>query len=225
MQTPVKAEAASAPAQDFRRAKVEHYMERAQELVSMGRLLAARRPLEQLLSLDPSHAMARLLSRDLDRTLSTLAKGGDDLQTSPAFGQRSRRLDLVMVVDQDERLLATLSGSLRRFGFRVVAAGGYDEAVHMLGSVTPGVILSEVNFENGSVGFDLYLMVRTTARLQSVPFLFLATRVDRETLIAGKRLGVNDFITKPLDPEVVHASIVSALTRARMEPHNGSAGG
>jgi CheY-like chemotaxis protein len=221
----MKADMASAPALEFRRAKVEHYLERAQELVSMGRLLAARRPLDQLLSLDPANSMGRLVAREVDRTLGSLTRAVEDLSIAAPGAPRARRSELVMVVDQDERLLARLSGSLKRFGFRVVSAGGYQEAVDMLGAVTPQVILSEVNFENGSVGFDLYLMVRTTARLQSVPFLFLATRVDRETLIAGKRLGVNDFITKPLDPEVVHASIVSALTRSRQESGNGISGG
>jgi PleD family two-component response regulator len=215
----VKAEAATAPALDFRRAKAEHYLERAQELVGMGRILAARKPLELLFSLDPSNSMGRLLAREVERTFGSLIRPGEDTSAGEGTNGRSRRTELVMIVDQDERLLGKLAGSLRRFGFRVVSAGGYQEAVDMLGSVTPQVILSEVNFENGSVGFDLYLMVRTTARLQSVPFLFLATRVDRETLIAGKRLGVNDFITKPLDPEVVHASIVSVLSRARMEAH------
>jgi DNA-binding response OmpR family regulator len=46
-----------------------------------------------------------------------------------------------------------------------------------------------------------------------MPFLFLATRIDRDTLIAGKRLGVSDFVLKPLDDDLVIASILNCLSR------------
>jgi CheY-like chemotaxis protein len=199
--------------EEFRQAKVEHFIERAQEFVSMGRYLSARKPIESALSLDPGNQTGKALVRHLEETLGSFGK--PVIQEAGDTGVFPRRQDLVMVIDQDERLLLRIMQSLRKFGFRSVAAGGYQEARELLTLVTPDLVISEVNFENGPVGFDLYLMVRTNARLQGLPFLFLATRVDRETLIAGKRLGVNDFITKPLDEEVVYASIVSSLAKAK----------
>lgn len=200
---------------DFRRAKVEHYLERAQEFVSMGRILAARQPIESALAIEPANDLGRMLMRQLDQSLSSLQSAPE--QPADLSGARQRRPELVMVIDQDERLLLRVAQSLKRFGFRSIAAGSYQEARELLLTLTPDLIISEVNFENGPVGFDLYLMVRTNARLQDLPFLFLATRVDRETLIAGKRLGVNDFIMKPLDEEVVYASIISSLGRAKRQ--------
>ena len=209
-QKQVSADGVSLSGEDFRRAKVDHFLDRAAEFVSMGRLLAARRPLSSALNLDPENQQARDLMREVSRTLSALR---DEVV---AAGQpQPRRHEVVLVVDQDERLLPDMMKSLHRFGFRAVAAGGYKEASDLLALLTPQMIISEVNFEDGPVGFDLYLMVRTNAKLEGVPFLFLATKVDRETLIAGKRLGVSDFITKPLDEEVVFASIMSALSRSK----------
>jgi PleD family two-component response regulator len=202
--------------EEFRRAKVEHYLERAQEFVSMGRYLSARKPIESALAIEPGNPAGRTLSRHLEEMMMGLNR--PVLQETSEAANPGRRQELVMVIDQDERLLFQITKSLRRFGFRSVAAGGYQEARELLTMVSPDLIVSEVNFENGPVGFDLYLMVRTNARLQSIPFLFLATRVDRETLIAGKRLGVNDFVTKPLDEEVVYASIVSSLAKAKRQP-------
>ena len=215
LQPQQKPEAMPLFGEDFRKAKVEHYLERAQEFVSMGRLLAARKPIEAALALDPDNGTGRTLVRHLDQMFDSFKK----LPGAPAdpteVGGQHRRQEIVMVIDQDERLLLRVSESLRKFGFRSVAAGGYQEARELLAVLTPDLIISEVNFETGPVGFDLYLMVRTNARLQDLPFLFLATRLDRETLIAGKRLGVNDFIMKPLDEEVVYASIMSSLGKAK----------
>jgi DNA-binding response OmpR family regulator len=98
----------------------------------------------------------------------------------------------------------------------VIGAGSYEEAVEALGTVQPDIILSEVNFAQGSRGFDLYLWLRTNSAFMDTPFMFLAARVDRDTLIAGKRFGVDDFILKPVDREVVTASIVNCLSRRRV---------
>ncbi len=218
MQRQFSTEGDPASAHEFRRAKVEHYLDRAQEYIAMGRLLAAKKPLEHVSLLDPGNSIGRGLLKSIEDAFTSM-RDSAPAQERPGLpdtgGRKARRAEVIMVVDQDERLLMRLTQSLRRFGFRSVAAGGYREAAELLSFLTPHLIISEVNFENGPVGFDLYLMVRTTARLHDVPFLFLATRVDRETLIAGKRLGVNDFIIKPLDDEVVHASIMSSLTHSR----------
>lgn len=201
---------------------MEHFLGRAQEFVQMGRYLAAKKPLENVLSLDPGNGTGRALQQSIEQSLASLSRRADRLLDAglaladdPA---PRRRQELVMIVDQDERLLLTLSASLRRHGFRVVSAGNYKEAVDALSFMSPNLIVSEVNFENGPVGLDLYHWVRTNSRNQDVPFLFLATRVDREMLIAGKRLGVNDFILKPLDEDVVNASIVSCLSRSKAQP-------
>ena len=89
------------------------------------------------------------------------------------------------------------------------------EAIETIAEFKPNMIVSEVNFENGSVGYDLYLWIRTNVSTQDLPFLFLATRIDRDVLIAGKRLGVTDFILKPLDEDLVVASILNCLPKAK----------
>jgi DNA-binding response OmpR family regulator len=129
--------------------------------------------------------------------------------------QRHRRNELVLIVDQDERVLTSLTSTLRKHGFRAAGAGSYDEAREAISEYKPDMVVSEVNFENGSVGYDLYLWIRTSVDTGELPFLFLATRIDRDTLIAGKRLGVNDFVLKPLDEELVVASILNCLSRTR----------
>ncbi|MGA9115169.1 MAG: response regulator [Bacteroidota bacterium] len=204
-------ESPEAGAFDYRRARLEHYLDRAQECLSMRRYLAARTPLESVLSLDPANSQARSLQEKIHDSLSSLSRPFREM----APGEPGRRTGslLVMTVDQDENLLLRMARGMTRYGFLSVSAGNYREAVELLGRIRPDIIFSEVNFENGPAGFDLYLWVRTNARLEDVPFIFLASRVDREALIAGKRLGVNDFITKPFDEAVVHASIVSVLGR------------
>jgi DNA-binding response OmpR family regulator len=62
--------------------------------------------------------------------------------------------------------------------------------------------------------------VKTNLADRDIPFVFLAARIDRETLIAGKRFGVDDFLQKPVDAEVILASIVNCLSRRRALPQS-----
>jgi PleD family two-component response regulator len=203
------------PKESFRRAKVEHFLERAEEFYQMARFGEARRAVERVSGLDPENETLRNFRRTMEERWKAIA------ERTNGNGHKRRRGEIVMVVDQDERVLTSLADTLTRNGFEVVGAATYDEAVETLGMVEPDLIISEVNFESGPRGFDLYLWLRTNERFVHVPFMFYANRIDRETLIAGKRFGVDDFILKPADSEVVTASVVNCLSRRKLQPQNG----
>lgn len=200
----------------YRKAKVEHYVERVEELMRMARYSAAKKTLSTILLLEPNSRAGLALEKHIDLALAELAPmSAPSRNASNGNVRYLRRGELVLVVDQDERILASLAGTLRKYGFGAIGAGSFDEAVEVLSNFKPSLIISEVNFENGSVGYDLYLWIRHNEELKSMPFLYLATRVTREMLIAGKRMGVDEFIVKPLDEEVVMASIVNCLSRRK----------
>ncbi len=199
--------------QSFKQAKIEHYLQRAEDHLQMARYTTALSTLRTVYQLDPENSAAKSLQKRIEYFVSSLVsnKAGNP----NGRHQKRRRDELVLIVDQDERVLTSLTSSLRKYGFGAIGAGNYDEAVEAIARFMPNMVVSEVNFENGSVGYDLYLWIRTNIRTRELPFLFLATRIDRDTLIAGKRLGVTDFVLKPLDEDLVIASIMNCLTRTK----------
>ncbi len=207
------------PRERFLRAKVDHYLERAEECVQMARYTVAKKFVEKVLSLDPGNTACRDLGQVIDTQLLKIAHRGNGSSNGEEPGgtahARRRKSELVLVVDQDEQLLASLCGALHHYGFEVISAASYDEAIDTLSLIAPDVVISEVNFEAGPRGFDLYHWLKTHLSGKDIPFLFLAARIDRETLIAGKRFGVDDFILKPVDDEVITASVVNCLARRK----------
>lgn len=198
----------------FRRAKLDHYVEHTEDLVRMSRFQAALRKLNTVFSVEPNYKPALVLQEQIEQSLGELSFS----EYHPTNGHQFRpakRGELILVVDQDERVLTQLTESMRKYGFAALGAANFDEAIEALGKFKPGLIISEVNFENGPVGFDLYFWIRNNTELSTIPFLYLATRVTREMLIAGKRMGVDEFIVKPLDEEVVMASVLNSLTRRK----------
>ena len=179
----------------------------------MARYNSARKIVEIVFAIDPENEEGKNLLSLVEENLFRINHRNNGA-SAHGNGER-RRTDLVLIVDQDERLLMSLTESLRRYGYAAIGAANYEEAIEVLGEVTPDVVISEVNFENGPRGFDLYLWVKTNAASTETPFLFLAARLDRDVLIAGKRFGVDDFILKPADNEVVTASIANCLARRK----------
>jgi 7-carboxy-7-deazaguanine synthase len=200
----------------YHQARVEHYLDRVEEFVAMARYAQAQKLLNTVFSFDPDNKTGRELSSRINSALAALRSGAVPLShAGNGQARHPRRGELVLVADQDERILSSLATTLRKYGFGAIGAGSLEEAFDTLAEFKPNLIISEVNFETGPIGYDLYLWVRHNEELQSTPFLFLATRVTREMLIAGKRLGVDEFILKPLDEEVVMASVLHCLSRKR----------
>jgi len=215
------------PHEQFRLAKIEHYRERAEDLLRMARIPAARRAVDLALALDPGNPSCLVIRDEIDRILDETGQSGNG--TGSVSGQEHypvdngngrhsgvlKRGELVLMVDQDEQVLSTMAVSLRAHGYRFLGAGSYEEALEILSRKHPDIVVSEVNFEQGALGFDLFLWMRTNAPFVETPFLFHATRIDRDVLIAGKRFGVDDFIVKPADDDVIAAAVAQSLLRRR----------
>jgi PleD family two-component response regulator len=209
-----------APRDRYLRAKAEHYIRRAEECVQMARYNAARKFLDKAGRIEAANEDAKKLVELIDQRVFQIQHRGNGVAAGDEI-PRHRRPELILLVDQNEQLLISLCEALNHYGFQVLGSTGYDEAVETMSLITPDVVISEVNFESGPRGFDLYQWMKSNLTSRSVPFLFLASRIDRETLIAGKRFGVDDFLQKPADEEVVIASILNCLSRSKAPAHQG----
>ncbi len=204
------------PRQRFLRAKADHFLRKAEECIQMSRFTAARRYIGKADDAHPENTQGKVLQSIIDQRLMEIQHRGNGASNGDGGnGTKRRRSELVLLVDQDEQLLSCLGDALRKYGFQVLGASDFDEAVETMSLITPDAVVSEVNFENGPRGFDLFHWMKNNFTSRSIPFLFLAARIDRDTLIAGKRFGVDDFLQKPVDEGVVSASILNCLARRR----------
>ena len=204
---------------DYRRAKAEHYLEHAQECIGMSRFNAAREAIRKVAELDPESGAYRDLERVVSERLDRLTHHSNgNGQAQPGRATPRERAATVLLVDQDERVLMSLSHSLHREGVETVGASSFEEAVEVLATLQPDVIVSEVNFESGPEGLELFHRIRSNGALSTTSFIFFAARLDHDIMVAGKRFGVDDFIAKPADDDLVVASIRNCIARRRSLP-------
>ncbi|MBI5020093.1 MAG: response regulator [Ignavibacteriales bacterium] len=127
--------------------------------------------------------------------------------------RKNRIRGTILVVDEDDQTLLNITSALRTNHFAVIGANNIGEALSCLKIATPNVIISESHFQSGEAGFELYNFIRGNSFLKGIPFIFITGSLDRTTLLIGKRLGVDEFVPKPIDYELLVAIITGKIHR------------
>jgi PAS domain S-box-containing protein len=120
----------------------------------------------------------------------------------------------VLVVDDTEASRYAVSRHLRRAGFEVDEAASGLQALAQLEEVRPDVVVLDVLLPDIS-GFEVARRIRRDPRFARLPILHLsASFTDPDSLAAGLDSGADGYLTHPVEPVVLLASIRSLL-RAR----------
>lgn len=98
-------------------------------------------------------------------------------------------------------------------GFEVRAAFNGRDALAAILEDPPDLVLSDVGMP-GMSGFELLERLTTMEpRFESMPFVFLTALGDHDSELKGWRLGADDYLTKPVDYDVLAALITARLAR------------
>jgi CheY-like chemotaxis protein len=159
------------------------------------------------------------LSAFTSETIDTLRNNFDISRIDHSYIESSLLRDFrknkikgnILIMDDNDELLLEMTGKLRSNFFAVIAAGTLDEALASLKIVTPGIIISQMNFPSGQMGFELYEFIRSKRYMKHIPFIFMTPSLDRTTHLIGKRLGVDEFIQIPIDYELLVATLDGIL--------------
>ena len=104
----------------------------------------------------------------------------------------------VLVVEDDEEFRVLHRELLTSFGYRVETARDGVEALDLL---TPQTDLVVVDAEMPNMtGFELARLIRENPELVDVPIVMVTGLAGREERLRAFDLGINDFVSKPVDP-------------------------
>jgi len=124
---------------------------------------------------------------------------------------------LVLVVDDEPAMLKVSEMTLTQAGYNVLTLDDPLEALEEIREgLRPDVIVSDVSMPQLD-GFQFYERVREVPELRAVPFLFLTALEDRQSMRRGMTLGADDYLTKPVSPQVIVAHVKAVLRRTGVE--------
>jgi DNA-binding response OmpR family regulator len=104
----------------------------------------------------------------------------------------------ILFVDDEKDVLDSFSAGLNERGYDIVTASSGSEALELVTSYTPDLIIADLRMQPMN-GFDLFQQIKKDAKLANVPFFFLTAVDDALAQKYGQKLGVDAYITKPVD--------------------------
>ncbi|MGD2161951.1 MAG: response regulator [Anaerolineales bacterium] len=119
----------------------------------------------------------------------------------------------LLVVEDDPAMLVAFQDVLEGAGFNVITAQNGQIALEKLEAIKPDLILSDISMPVMD-GYQLFEAVRESPGGAVIPFIFLTARGTREDVFAGKSLGADDYITKPVTTRELLSAVKARIQRS-----------
>ncbi len=116
----------------------------------------------------------------------------------------------VLVVDDDRSALDILTRLLEKEGFTPVAANSGRRALEILTTQTVDVILLDVMMPEMD-GFQVCAELRAQEKTREIPVILVTAKDDMETRLTGMKLGVSEFLAKPINKHDLFARVRAQL--------------
>jgi two-component system, OmpR family, KDP operon response regulator KdpE len=120
---------------------------------------------------------------------------------------------LILVVEDEAPMRRFIRASLTSHGHRVIEAERIDEALRMVTSHNPEMVLLDLGLPDGD-GLELTKELRSWSR---VPILVLSARGREADKVLALDAGADDYLTKPFGVNELLARIRVALRHARAQ--------
>jgi len=121
----------------------------------------------------------------------------------------------ILVVDDEPPIRKLLRVGLTAEGYAMVEAGNAEQAIALVASEKPDLILLDLGLPDMS-GHDL--LERWRSELVELPIVILSSRTDETGIVRALELGADDYLTKPFGMRELAARIRVAL-RHRLQQH------
>src|SRR3989442_2724836 len=152
----------------------------------------------------------------------------DAPSSSPSLAQPAGPAAKILVADDDQSLLRTLTWILKEHGYTVVAVPGGEGLLTKLEEERPQLLLLDIMMPKVD-GLELLERLKSDERYRDLPVLMVSSMPPEEATVKSLGLGAADFIAKPfrvrelLARVEAHLRVGQALSQAKEEARSRAA--
>ncbi|MDQ3681589.1 MAG: response regulator transcription factor, partial [Bacteroidota bacterium] len=121
-------------------------------------------------------------------------------------------LKKVLIADDEPDILEILKYNLIKEGYQVITAHDGDEAIEKAKQTLPDLIVLDIMMP-GKNGVEVCEILRSQPKMKDTLIMFLTALSDEATQIKGLTTGADDYISKPISPNVFISKVQSLLRR------------
>jgi two-component system alkaline phosphatase synthesis response regulator PhoP len=122
----------------------------------------------------------------------------------------------ILVVDDEPDIVEFISYNLKSKGYQVVTAQDGLEAIRKAKEFHPDLILIDVMMPNKN-GIQAVRELRLLPDFRQTAIIFLTALSDERSEIEGLEVGADDYIAKPVKPDLLATRINAALRRLKKD--------
>lgn len=119
----------------------------------------------------------------------------------------------ILVVDDMAASRGVLINGLERCGIKnIFSETSCDGALSFMLKTPVHLVVSDYNMP-GKSGLDLLKAIRASGQLQRTGFILVSGTTDSKVVTEGQRLGMNNFLPKPVTPESLRKTVEAVVGR------------
>ncbi len=119
---------------------------------------------------------------------------------------------LVLVVDDEPRMINFIRMNLELEGYRVISATDGLDAVRKTREMLPDIVLLDIMMPE----MDGYETLQAIREESTVPVIMLTAKSEESDKVKGLDLGADDYITKPFSPRELISRVKAVIRRAEL---------
>lgn len=121
----------------------------------------------------------------------------------------------VLVVDDEKDVVEVVGHFLEEEGYTVHTAFDGEEALEKASGSIDLIVLDIML--PGVDGYEVCKELRARVETEEIPIVFLSAKTEEEDQVEGLMLGGDDYLTKPVSPQVLVAHVKAVLRRSGVE--------
>ena len=118
----------------------------------------------------------------------------------------------ILIVEDDAAIRLELARFLEKYGYTYLCPADFSGIAAKAAETQPDLALLDINLPCQD-GFSLCRQLRESPQTAGLPIIMLTSRASDFDELLGLRVGADDYVTKPFNPQVLLARIQNLLAR------------
>ncbi len=116
----------------------------------------------------------------------------------------------ILIVDDRPLNIQVIGMILRKKGFLISIAGSGTQALKIIGQNPPDLVLLDILMPDMD-GYEVCSRLKENSVTREIPVILMSALTDNADRVKGLRLGAVDYVSKPVEPEILLARINTHL--------------
>lgn len=118
----------------------------------------------------------------------------------------------ILVVEDEYHIQNILRLNLEMEGYRVFTAGDGQSALELISREKPDLIITDIMMPEMD-GLEMFLNLKEKEDTRGIPVIVITVKSQIEDKKSASILGVDEYITKPFDPEYLNKKVRELLKK------------